>query len=152
MVQQVIDSGSAGGGYPVSTWRFSASWAALAVLGLYPLTNVMDAAPLVKLNSAGVVFCCCVIAFVLYHGIDVIRRGYTDPRWAGTVAHRANTPASDPHHLDLWAGPKFGELAGIASLSFFIHNAIHPSCATRLSTASATPAWRTRSWGRATSW
>jgi len=117
LVVQEIGAQAAPGSAFASAWADETTgntYASVVVLLLFPLTTLMDAAPLVKLNSCGVIFCIAVIVFIVYHGVGVLALPDSDP---GSVAQRS---------LAVTSGPSFGVLGGIASLSFFIHNAIHP--------------------------
>lgn len=92
----------------------NSSWspkdAALAILVLYPLTNMKNVSALVTLNSFGIPFVLYSIFFIIYHGIQA-------------------SCCAPPGALDfivITGKPTFGILGGIVTLSFFIHNAIQP--------------------------
>eukprot|EP00937_MAST-01D_sp_MAST-1D-sp2_P001179 g1179.t1 len=123
VVQELADATSPGSAF-AANWNMR--WAAVCILAMFPLTIAKDAAQLVKLNSCGVLFCVCVILFIVYHGALELHNGIGSAAAAAAASVPQSVPTPAPTPIAYVGGPSFGVLAGIASLSFFIHNAIHP--------------------------
>eukprot|EP00743_Colponemidia_sp_Colp-15_P001756 GILK01001917.1.p1 GENE.GILK01001917.1~~GILK01001917.1.p1 ORF type:complete len:450 (+),score=81.79 GILK01001917.1:80-1429(+) len=82
--------------------------AALVILAtLFPITNLKNFSVFVKINTIGVVFVAVIVGFICYTGLTT----FTE---AG-------------HDVEIsYANQNWGPLAGMLSLSFFIHNAAIP--------------------------
>ena len=91
--------------------RWTPTHAAVAILVLYPLTNLKNVSALVALNSFGIPFVLYSICFIIYQGFHAIS---------------GDLPEGSLDYIVYTGKPTFGILGGIVTLSFFIHNAIQP--------------------------
>jgi solute carrier family 38 (sodium-coupled neutral amino acid transporter), member 9 len=89
---------------------------------VFPLTNVKEVTPLVKLTSFGVGFMSIIVSFILYGSIRAI------VQYNGDDSSTPINPADVGKSLPLLE-PRFYYLLGICDVAFFIHNAILPMTA-----------------------
>lgn len=113
----VLDSVSTGN----DAWWSRTLAAGIPALVALPFASLEDLSKLVKVNSYGTIFVVYTIAFIVTHGLRAI--------FTGKIAHPSPvSPAQAATRTPIeWvANLTFGTMAGMALLSFFIHNCILP--------------------------
>jgi sodium-coupled neutral amino acid transporter 9 len=117
--------------------------AAVVILIIFPLTNLKEVGKLVAMNAYGIYPLAVAISFVLFKGFKCMARcacvlarflkssKRTEPHSChfrvlySLFFCSADCMDHSPVKIEM-AKPTFGKLAGLTSLAFFVHNAIHP--------------------------